>query len=291
MGFKILLNKKEICELYLSNLSLYELVEKYKINRSVIKRILLENNIKLRSKTSKYTFNENYFDIIDNQDKAYWLGFIWCDGYLNKRNRTENNTEYSLKLGLSEKDVGHLKLFQRYIDSNHEIKYYDINSKSFNTNYKESRLLITNKHFCKNLYDMYGLIPHRFDISKLINNIPKELYRDFIRGVFDAEGSITYKTIDFRTSTCEEFSIGISTYEELLKFINKILIEEGLTKTIYKLAQRHEGRDAYCRQLRITGNHIVLNILNWLYKDNEELSLERRYEKYKHIVNYNKIVK
>jgi len=43
--------------------------------------------------------------------------------------------------------------------------------------------------------------------------------------------------------------------------------------------------------LRITGNHIVLNILNWLYKDNEELSLERRYEKYKHIVNYNKIVK
>ena len=25
--------------------------------------------------------NEKYFDIIDNEEKAYWLGYIYADGY------------------------------------------------------------------------------------------------------------------------------------------------------------------------------------------------------------------
>lgn len=29
----------------------------------------------------KYNFNEHYFDIIDCQEKAYWLGFFAADGY------------------------------------------------------------------------------------------------------------------------------------------------------------------------------------------------------------------
>lgn len=29
----------------------------------------------------RYTFNEHYFDVIDSQDKAYWLGFFAADGY------------------------------------------------------------------------------------------------------------------------------------------------------------------------------------------------------------------
>ena len=28
----------------------------------------------------KHHFNENYFDIIDTEDKAYWLGFLYADG-------------------------------------------------------------------------------------------------------------------------------------------------------------------------------------------------------------------
>lgn len=26
----------------------------------------------------------NYFNTIDDPNKAYWLGFIWCDGYVGK---------------------------------------------------------------------------------------------------------------------------------------------------------------------------------------------------------------
>lgn len=33
----------------------------------------------------KYTFNEEIFDIIDNEEKAYWLGFLAADGYVDKQ--------------------------------------------------------------------------------------------------------------------------------------------------------------------------------------------------------------
>ena len=32
----------------------------------------------------KYNFDEHYFDVIDCQEKAYWLGFICADGYIGK---------------------------------------------------------------------------------------------------------------------------------------------------------------------------------------------------------------
>ncbi len=30
-------------------------------------------------------YNENYFEQIDNENKAYWLGFIYADGYVRKK--------------------------------------------------------------------------------------------------------------------------------------------------------------------------------------------------------------
>ena len=42
-------------------------------------------DIKLsRSNTRKYYFDEEYFLNIDNEEKAYFLGLIMADGYINK---------------------------------------------------------------------------------------------------------------------------------------------------------------------------------------------------------------
>lgn len=32
----------------------------------------------------KHTLNEKYFDKIDTEHKAYWLGFLWADGSISK---------------------------------------------------------------------------------------------------------------------------------------------------------------------------------------------------------------
>ena len=34
----------------------------------------------------KYYFNNEYFDRIDTEEKAYWLGFLYADGYISSNN-------------------------------------------------------------------------------------------------------------------------------------------------------------------------------------------------------------
>ena len=31
--------------------------------------------------------NENFFEIIDTKEKAYWLGFLYAEGYIETRNQ------------------------------------------------------------------------------------------------------------------------------------------------------------------------------------------------------------
>lgn len=50
----------------------------------------------------QYKANFNFFDEIDNPKKAYWLGFIWSDGYVAKRKRLSSSgkTRYEKYLSL-----------------------------------------------------------------------------------------------------------------------------------------------------------------------------------------------
>lgn len=35
-------------------------------------------------KRGMWDLNEHFFDVIDTEEKAYWLGFIFADGYVAK---------------------------------------------------------------------------------------------------------------------------------------------------------------------------------------------------------------
>lgn len=230
----------------------------------------------------KYSFNKNYFDIINTKEKAYWIGFIWSDGYVCKHNKDKYIT-FSLKLSLSDVDEEHIYKFKKQIESTHIIRRYDISG--FKTKNKESRLCISNTHFGNTLYDKYGLIPRRSDILPLIENVPNEFYQDLIRGIFDAEGCVVMKNIKFKKYNRKECSISITTNENILEFINNIFIEKGLTNTKYKLQKRHKDRDGICKTMMITGNNITLKILNWIYEDSD-VYLDRKYLKYVEFVKY-----
>ena len=96
---------------------------------------------------------------------------------------------------MSLQDKEHLEKFKIYINSTHPVKIYKSSTGFKRENediYLESRLFITNSHMGTILQDKYGLIPHRYDCNKAINNIPKELERHFIRGVLDSDGSFSW---------------------------------------------------------------------------------------------------
>lgn len=277
---------KELMEkLYTEHQSAHKIAKVLNVGSTTIYRWLKKHGIDAVGTSKKYSINETYFKNINSSVKAYWLGFIWGDGYVMKRVRN-GTTSYELKIGLSETDRCQLELFKRDVESTHEIKTYDIKS-GFGNGYKETRFYISNKDFVMPLYEKYGIIPGRDDFSKVLENVPEEYHKDLLRGLIDSDGCITMKDLQY-AKLRKEFQMSLIANESVLDFFNNLIIKEGFTTTEYARNKRHEGADGKVRSIQITGNKIVSNILNWLYENKKENSLSRKYQRYEFIRDYMK---
>jgi hypothetical protein len=231
-----------------------------------------------------YTLNEKYFDDINSPDKAYWLGFIWGEGYVSRRERN-NHIYYEFKLSLSSADISHLELLKKSLCSTHSIKKYNI-SNGFKTLNYEARLYISNNYFAQTLFNKYGIIPYRTDFSKITSLVPSIFYKYLIRGLLDSDGCITHREIRYKHSNRKEFSMSFTSVPDVLDFINEQLINNNLSSTVYTQRLRHKDRYEPVRSIMITGNIIVLNILNWIYKEYNYISLDRKNRSYKELILY-----
>lgn len=234
-----------------------------------------------------YKFNQNYFDVIDTEDKAYWIGFIWCDGYLGHRKRKlikkdgeGIRDEYNLKISLHKDDYGHLEKFNKCIDGNYPINFYK--TTGFDMISYESRIFITNKYMGELLENKYGIVPRRHDCSKLISHIPDNLFRHFIRGVLDADGSIAVYMAKDRGYISKKYTVSFGTTPSIINYIEKFLIKHNIIDDFErKKSKRHqeEHRDINYRVLNICGQRQVEKTLDYIYKD-ATIYLDRKYEKY-----------
>jgi DNA-binding transcriptional regulator WhiA len=138
----------------------------------------------------KYAVDESYFEKIDTEDKAYWLGFLYADGYIN-----DKPSEYALEIGLIRSDKDHIELFSKYIKSNYLIKDRIISKKYLKKNGKyceSSHLRIYNKKVVEDLIDK-GCTNNKSWTITFPNFLEHNLERHFIRGYFDGDGSICKK--------------------------------------------------------------------------------------------------
>ena len=234
-------------------------------------------------------FNEHFFDVIDNEKKAYWLGFIWCDGYMAIRHRN-NRTSYEFKLSLKDTDANHLIKFNKDLSGSYKVKYYNTNGFHGEGVAIEARLLITNQHFGKTLVEQYGLIPRRNDCTKIIASVPSYLMKHFIRGIIEADGTFSKYRITEKGYDVDKYRVSIGTNEDILRVIEKHLMDNHIINVSErKLYQRHEGADGEYRTLEISGKTQCLNILNYVYKD-ANIYLDRKYEKYLTIVGQSEVL-
>ena len=59
-------------------------------------------------KKSPYHCNYHYFDEVNSEEKAYWLGMLYSDGCINSANGQVNLT-------LNEKDLPHLEKLKKFL--------------------------------------------------------------------------------------------------------------------------------------------------------------------------------
>lgn len=222
-----------------------------------------------KSKYGKYAVNEHYFDNIDNEWKAYWLGFLYADGCneTNKKNGTKNVNRLSISLAKIDKE--HLQKFLNSLQAENPIK--DFIARLDGKEYKTSKITICNENICKQLNNK-GCVPQKSLILKFPTEdiVPKHLIRHFIRGYFDGDGCISInkelKNINFNI---------LGTYDFLYE-MQKILIKEcGVDETVIRL--NGKGNKAY--SFAYGGYADVESIYKYLYKDCN-VYLQRKLDKF-----------
>lgn len=209
---------------------------------------------KNQKQPNKKYVNENFFEVIDTEEKAYWLGFMYADGCVN-------TSRDSIELSLKEEDFNHIVKFKNALDSEHKIgkKVKRINNKE----YVSYRLHIRNKKLKDDLIK-HGCIPKK---SKVLTfpKLKNDLVIHFIRGYVDGDGCIT-------THKTSKISLEIlGTYE----FLNGIRSYFKLSNDKYIYNFNHSD----VKRLVITGQK-AFNIIESMYKDCT-ISLDRKFNRYK----------
>jgi hypothetical protein len=200
----------------------------------------------------KYFVNENFFEKIDTEEKAYLLGFLFADGFVSEKHKY-------IEITLHNKDIEVLQNFVRCL-------------------YPEGRPISTSKivyrrvviNSTKMVTDLVNLgCTQRKTFTLSFPNIPESMQRDFIRGYFDGDGSVSVQRI-------KELHMSIVGTIDFLTSVKTILRSEcDLNDTVY--SERHPERKNNIRALVYGGNIIMNRMYHYLY-DNATIFLQRKHD-------------
>lgn len=208
----------------------------------------------------KYRYNRNFFEKIDSEEKAYWLGFISADGCI----ANNGNDNLRMKLTLSRRDRSHLEKLNRSMDSNIKIRDRVVNLNG--RRYHSSEVVVHSKKICSDLIEL-GVVENKTRVIKM-PNISKEYINDYLRGLIDGDGSFY---IAKRSGTDNyRYSIDI-TGASLVLFeqIKEVLHTNDIKSHIYV-----KRKDNW--KLTIHSRSDILKLIDYLYKDST-IYLDRKY--------------
>lgn len=245
---------QDIILMYENNCSLKLIGEKFNCDQGVIKRKLVElNKYNPDRRCKKYSLNDNYFEKIDSEEKAYWLGFIAADGSISKRDTAGSTLTFNLNV----QDKLHLEKFLQAIESKAIIKEKE--GSGFGEGTTIASVTINSTKMIEDL-GKYNIVPKK-SLILIPPNINPIFNKDYIRGYFDGDGTI------YKSGT--NFIIGFVGTKEILTWIKQELSVDN------KLEKRKEdNKNNY--YFRIGGTKKVLNILNKFYLE-PKVYLERKF--------------
>lgn len=246
---------QEIFKLYeTGNYKLKELSKIFNIRYDTISTNLRKNGYKTNPH-GKFPIKSDIFSSIDTEEKAYWLGFLYSDGYVSKRDN-------SIELGLKLSDYEHLEKFINFIGWKGTVK-------------KDSyrcRVIFADKQIKEDLIKL-GCTPVKSLTLKFPTEeqVPKKFIKHFIRGYFDGDGSIYYSK-NKNTTNCGLALIGTK------EFLNETIKRLNLPNRNFRKRSDWKDNTFY---FSFSGNYCN-QILDFMYKDSN-IYLNRKYQLYKEI--------
>lgn len=258
MPAKKFLNETLVINKYKELFSLRKVSIYFNVSTPFISNILKTNNI-IKNSSRKYQCDFNYFNKIDTDDKAYWLGYLYADASILS---CKKKKELRLKI----KDIEILQKFNLSLKSNYPIKH----EKGTNCHF----ICIGSKVLVKDLINQ-GCMPKKSLILKFPNNLSPCLYSHFIRGYFDGDGCISFQPLKYQKCLNMIGTLDITV------MIRNILLEYGVKSISLK---KYKNKNVYyyliCQNFKD-----ILKIHEYLYR-NSSIFLERKRNIFNKIISY-----
>ena len=212
-----------------------------------------------------HTLNEHIFDVIDTEEKAYWLGFLYADGYVYC-----SNNHYYCQLRMQARDKAHIELFKNFVQTSVDIEggytTVAIGTGSGKEHYSY-RLTLSSKTLVDSLI-RHGCVQSKTLIVRFpsIESVPQNLVKHFIRGYFDGDGSICADIV--KNGKTPTLLFQVCGTKDMLEHIAAAVGIDNKPK------QRGNYYDLRCK-----GNIKAMNIFDYLY-NGATIYLERKYKIY-----------
>lgn len=240
-------------------------------------------------KLSKTGVREDYFDIIDTENKAYLLGFFIADGCLSVEHDKRKDRKPCYRLGINNS----IDDMEATIKLNNEIcplNVIHILSKQNNdmvVRKNQGKLRWSSKYMFDKLGEKYFIKPRKtqdLEFEFPLETIPEHLIRHFIRGFFDGDGNITFhkykKSMQFNFCFC---ATSLKFSEQICKIFESL--DNNITRTLRPI----KGKNMICYQIRFNYNRrrteCMKKIYDWFYKDST-IFLTRKKTKFENYFQY-----
>lgn len=233
------------------------------LNRTRCAVQLKINKIGLK-REDKYFYNENFFENIDSEEKAYWLGFIYADGYIQiDKEKRIKKLGMELQIG----DIEHLKKFNKSIEGNVDVKIRERYDYRYDKSYSQCVITLYKGKIVDDLIN-HGISTNK---SRIITfpKIDKEMIIPFIRGFFDGDGCLILN----KDRTCHRFDFTCASID-FVNSLRSILYEEY---NISSYITKETNKEVYRLNIRGLTNGYLFGKL--LYQD-ANIYLDRKYKKF-----------
>lgn len=222
-------------------------------------------------------FDENYFNIIEDENRAYFLGLLFADGNIKHFDGTrgkDRHKGWKTQISLNEKEGGDLiRELKRQMGDDRPLRVYD----SLGTSGKYIRCSAVVSFGSERLYNdlvKWGMTENKLEQPRLMPPLRPDLIHHFLRGCFDGDGSIFYsngKRPQMGANIC-----GSKPFLEQANVIFNEVVKTPHTKgrRVFdrgKFGSIHFGTAATCKKL-----------FEYLYQD-AHIYMKIKYDKF---VNY-----
>ena len=255
---------ENIIEFYNQNLTTVEIAEKLGCSHSNIGKRLKKAGInykrdyskrRLPSRINRHKVNENFFETIDSESKAYFLGLMYSDGSVSKN-------QFYLKL----KDEDIILKFRDVLECDYPVRKVSYRG------YDAYILEVNSQTSCNNLVKQGCFINKTKSIR--LPKLREDLYQHFIRGFFDGDGCLQLQDKIYHC----RFDL-TSASKEFLEEVRPII-------TTHAKTNGYLGKETKYNVWHLNySGHQVVQILDWLYKDSNYY-LIRKYNKYQILKSY-----